>query len=61
VDGELRVVSEKLKDRFGEVRAARSTATVEREASRFGIARFRSFVPLLIERRARASLKHAAD
>jgi hypothetical protein len=59
VDGELRVVSEKLRDRFGQERAPEIDAAVEREASRFGTARFRSFVPLLVERRARARLKHS--
>ena len=61
MDGELRLVSEKLKDRFGDARASEIDAAVEREASRFGTARFRSFVPLLIERRAKARLTRAGD
>jgi hypothetical protein len=57
VDADLSIVSEKLRDRFGDHRASEIDAAVEHEASRFGSARFRSFVPLLIERRARARLK----
>ena len=57
VDGEMRIVAEKLQDRFGEENAAEIDATVEAEARRFDPARFRTFVPLLVERAAKARLR----
>ncbi len=56
MDGELRVVSEKLQRRFG-VDGVVADAAVDREAQRLGgNARVHTFVPLLVERAARRSL-----
>ena len=55
MDGELRVVSEKLQHRFG-VDGVVADATVDREAQRLSGARVHAFVPLLVERAARRSL-----
>jgi hypothetical protein len=55
MDGELRVVSEKLQHRFG-VDGGVVDATIDREAERFSGVRVHAFVPLLVERAARRSL-----
>ena len=55
MDGELRVVSEKLQHRFG-VDGVVVDATIDREVQRFSGARVHAFVPLLVERAARRSL-----
>jgi hypothetical protein len=56
MDGELRVVSEKLQERFG-IDGRAADAAVDREAQRLaGSARVHTFVPLLVERAARRRL-----
>ena len=55
MDGELRVVSEKLQLRFC-IDGIAADAVVDREARRLSRARVHTFVPLLVERAARRSL-----
>jgi hypothetical protein len=55
MDGELRVVSEKLQHRFG-VDGVVVDATIDREVERFTGVRVHAFVPLLVERAARRDL-----
>jgi choline dehydrogenase-like flavoprotein len=51
--------SEKLADHIGDGRKAEINNAVEQEARRFDRVRFRSFVPLLVERRAKARLRRS--
>jgi hypothetical protein len=55
MDGEMRVVSEKLEQRFG-IDGTAADAVVYREAQRLSRARVHTFVPLLVERAARRRL-----
>ena len=57
MNGELRVVSDKLKVRFRDTDGELVEATVGREADRLSDARVQSFVPLLVERAAKRRLR----